>query len=277
MILLKGKDTVQKINEEIRAKIEQDKNAVPVMCFVRIGEKPADISYERSAVKYLEGLGFTTVRKIFPAEISDAEFQTEFSRLNADPALNGIMLFLPVPKGINIKKIAAAIDPQKDMDGISPVNIAKVFEGDETGFAPCTAEAVMEILKSNDIPVSGKKVTIVGRSMVVGKPLSMLMLKENATVTICHTKTTDLPNECKRADILVAAAGRAKMLNRDFVGQNAVVIDVGINVLPDGKICGDVNPDSLSDIASAMTPVPGGVGVVTNSILAKHLMRTIHL
>ena len=167
------------------------------------------------------------------------------------------------------------IDPRKDLDGISPANIAKVFAGDTEGFAPCTAEAVIEVLKANEIPISGKKVTIVGRSMVVGKPLSMLMLKENATVTICHTRTADLPVECRQAEILVAAAGRAKMLNGDYVGQDAIVIDVGINVDENGKLCGDVDFDTITDKASMATPVPGGVGAVTTAVLAKHLARTI--
>ena len=277
MILLKGKEVSDQIRKEIASVLESRKDSIPTLAIIRVGEKPDDVSYERGATKKLRDFGLNVKNIVFPAEIADAEFKNQFARINDDREVNGILLLRPLPKTIDEKAVERMISPEKDMDGISPVNIAKVFSGDASGFAPCTAEAVIEILKRNNIPIAGKKVTIVGRSMVVGRPLSMLMLKENATVTICHTKTTDLPNECKRADILVAAAGRAKMLNRDFVGQNAVVIDVGINVLPDGKICGDVNPDSLSDIASAMTPVPGGVGVVTNSILAKHLMRTIHL
>lgn len=165
------------------------------------------------------------------------------------------------------------IDPKKDLDGISPENIAKVFAGDSSGFAPCTAEAVMEVLRANEIPVEGKRVTVVGRSMVVGKPLAMLMLKANGTVTMCHTRTRDLKGACQNAEILVAAAGKAKMLNGDYVGQDAVVLDVGINVDEDGKLCGDVDFGSLEGKAAAATPVPGGVGAVTTAVLAKHLVQ----
>ena len=151
--------------------------------------------------------------------------------------------------------------------------MAKVFAGDESGFAPCTAEAVIEVLKANEIPIAGKRVTIVGRSLVVGKPLAMLMLKENATVTVCHTKTADLRAACRQAEILVAAAGRARMLDGSYVGDGAVVIDVGINADADGKLCGDVDLESVQEKAAMATPVPGGVGTVTTAVLAKHLMR----
>jgi len=164
------------------------------------------------------------------------------------------------------------IDPGKDLDGISPENIARVFAGDDTGFAPCTAEAVVEVLKANDISLTGKRVVIMGRSMVVGRPLSMLMLKENATVTICHTRTEDLKETCQNAQILVAAAGRARMVDASFVGTDAIVVDVGINVDEDGKLCGDVDFDSLEGTASMATPVPGGVGAVTTAVLARHLV-----
>lgn len=157
------------------------------------------------------------------------------------------------------------------MDGISPENIAKVFAGDESGFAPCTAEAVIHVLKANHIDLTGKKMTIVGRSMVVGKPLAMLALKENATVTVCHTRTKDLKETCQNGDILVAAAGKAKMLDGSYVKQDGIVVDVGINVDENGKLCGDVDFQSLEGIASMATPVPGGVGAVTTSVLAMHL------
>jgi len=273
MILLKGKNTAEKIKSGIARELESLHGTVPAVSLVRVGEKPEDLAYEKSAVKYLEGLGFHVVTRSFPAEITDGEFQNEFLKINRDPSVNGILLFLPLPRTLDSKKITGMTDPDKDLDGIHPVNIAKVFSGDDTGFAPCTAEAVIRILKSENIPVAGKNVTVVGRSMVVGRPLSMLFLRENATVTVCHTKTEDLKAECRRADILVAAAGKAKMLNGDFVKKGAVVIDVGINMGDDGKLCGDVDTDSLEGIASMVTPVPGGVGTVTNAVLAEHLMR----
>ena len=178
----------------------------------------------------------------------------------------------PLPKQICQADIENMMDPKKDLDGISPINIAKIFAGDASGFAPCTAEAVVEMLKANHIEIAGKRAVIVGRSMVVGKPLAMLLMKENATVTVCHTRTIDLPGTCQSGEILIAAAGKAKMINGDYVRQEAVVIDVGINVDEDGKLCGDVDFQSIQEKASMTTPVPGGVGTVTTAVLARHLV-----
>ena len=181
------------------------------------------------------------------------------------------MVLRPLPKQICERDIENMISPDKDLDGISPINIAKVFAGDSSGFAPCTAEAVVEVLKANNIKIAGKRAVIVGRSMVVGKPLAMLLMKENATVTVCHTKTADLPGMCRSGEILVAAAGRAKMIGGDYVGAGAAVIDVGINVDDSGRLCGDVDLDAIQEKASMATPVPGGVGAVTTAVLARHL------
>ena len=235
------------------------------------------MSYERGATKKMENFGLRVQSYVYPADITDADFKAEFTKINEDPDVTGILMLRPLPKQICEKDIEGMIDPAKDLDGISPVNIAKIFEGDDSGFAPCTAEAVIEVLKAAEIPMTGKRVTIVGRSMVVGKPLSMLMVKENATVTICHTRTKDLAGTWRNAEILVAAAGRAKMLNGDYVAQDAVVIDVGINVDENGKLCGDVDYDTIQDKAQAATPVPGGVGAVTTAVLAKHLVRAAGL
>ena len=219
----------------------------------------------------MEAFGLKAQSFAFPADITDGDFKREFARINGDPAVDGILLLRPLPKQICEADIERMIDPRKDLDGISPENIAKVFAGDGTGYAPCTAEAVMEILKANDIDVTGKRVTIVGRSMVVGKPLAMLMMKANATVTVCHTRTKALEATCRNAEILVAAAGRARMIGKEFVGENAIVIDVGINVDEDGKLCGDVDFEAIGGRAAMATPVPGGVGAVTTAVLAKHL------
>ncbi len=275
MVTLKGAEVSAKIKEEVQEFLAGHSGPAPKLAIVRVGENPDDMSYERGAVKKMEAFGLRVQSYVFPAEITDGAFKEAFGRINGDADVNGILLLRPLPKQISEKDIENMIDPKKDLDGISPVNIAKVFAGDTDGFAPCTAEAVIEVLKANGITITGKKVTIVGRSMVVGKPLSMLMLKENATVTVCHTRTADLAGECRRAEILVAAAGRAKMLNGSYVGQDAVVIDVGINVDENGKLCGDVDFDSIADKASMATPVPGGVGAVTTAVLAKHLVRTI--
>ena len=196
----------------------------------------------------------------------------EFEKINHNQEIDGILLLRPLPKQIDEKQIEQLILPQKDLDGISPMNQAKVYAGDDSGFAPCTAEAVVEILDYAGVDVTGKRVTVVGRSLVIGKPVSMLLMKKNATVTVCHTRTADMPGTCKNAEVLVAAAGVAKMIKADYVADNAVVIDVGINVDADGNLCGDVDFDVISHAAAA-TPVPGGVGSVTTSVLAKHLLK----
>ena len=172
-----------------------------------------------------------------------------------------------------VKAIEERINPVKDLDGISPVNLAKVYAGDVNGFAPCTAEAVIEMLDYAGIDLTGKRVTVVGRSLVIGKPVAMMLMKKNATVTVCHTKTKDMAGTCRNAEVLVAAAGSAKMIKPDYVADDAVVIDVGINVDESGNLCGDVDFDSVAEKTSVITPVPGGVGSVTTSVLAKHLLR----
>lgn len=272
MIVLKGAEVSARIKEQVQEELKKLDGFIPKLAIVRVGEKPDDMSYERGAMKKMEAFGLRVQSYVFPEDISDEEFRAAFARINKDEDVTGILLLRPLPKHICEKAIEQMIDPGKDLDGISPVNIAKVFAGDDTGFAPCTAEAVVEVLKANEIPISGKRVTIVGRSMVVGRPLSMLMVKEHATVTICHTRTVDLPGTCQNAEILVAAAGKAKMLNQEYVGKDAIVIDVGINVDENGKLCGDVDFDSIQDCASMATPVPGGVGAVTTAVLAKHLV-----
>lgn len=273
MITLKGADVSAKIKEDAGAALASLGGYIPKLAILRVGENPDDMSYERGAKKKLDSFGLKAESYAYPADITNEAFQAEFDKINLDAEIDGILLLRPLPGHIDERAIENRIDPSKDLDGISPTNIAKVFSGDSTGFAPCTAEAVVEVLRSNEIPITGKRVTIVGRSMVVGRPLSMLLLRENATVTICHTRTADLKGTCKNAEILVAAAGRAKMLDGSFVGKDAVVIDVGINVDNNGKLCGDVEFDSLEGTASMATPVPGGVGAVTTAVLAKHLLK----
>lgn len=279
MQILRGAEVSAKIKEEVleALALTAHTDRAPKLAIVRVGEKPDDLSYERGARKKMEAFGLRVQSYAYPADITDDDFKEAFRSVNEDPDVAGILLLLPLPKQIRQADIAAMIDPAKDLDGISPVNMAKVFAGDAAGFAPCTAEAVVEVLKAYEIPITGKRVTIVGRSLVVGKPLSMLMLRENATVMICHTKTADLKAACRQAEILVAAAGRAQMLNGDYVGDGAVVIDVGINADADGKLCGDVDFDSIQQKAAMATPVPGGVGTVTTAVLAKHLMRAAGL
>lgn len=272
MLELRGKKVSDGIKEYVSKELET-LTFVPKLAIVRVGENPDDMSYERGATKKLKSFGLDVTSYVFPQDISDEDFKKAFKNINEDDEVTGILLLRPLPRTINEKDIENMIDPKKDLDGISPINIAKVFAGDTTGFSPCTAEAVIELLKAYDIELTGKRVTVVGRSMVVGKPVSMLLLKENATVTMTHTRTVDLKKTCSDAEIVITAAGRAKMLNSDYCGQDAVMIDVGINVDENGKLCGDVDYATLDGKASAATPVPGGVGTVTTAVLAKHLIQ----
>lgn len=272
MLELRGKKVSDGIKEYVSKELET-LTFVPKLAIVRVGENPDDMSYERGATKKLKSFGLDVASYVFPQDISDEDFKKAFKDINEDDEVTGILLLRPLPRTINEKDIENMIDPKKDLDGISPINVAKVFAGDTTGFSPCTAEAVIEVLKAYDIELTGKRVTVVGRSMVVGKPVSMLLLKENATVTMTHTRTVDLKKTCSDAEIVIAAAGRAKMLNSDYCGQDAVMIDVGINVDENGKLCGDVDYATLDGKASAATPVPGGVGTITTAVLAKHLIQ----
>ena len=273
MEVLKGAAVTAAIKEQVQGMMEGLEGQPPKLAIVRVGERPDDLSYERGAMKRMEAFGLRAQSYAFPEEINGEDFKEAFAAINRDPDVTGILLLKPLPPQIPEREIEAMIDPAKDLDGISPVNMAKVFAGEADGFAPCTAEAVVEVLKAYGIPISGKRAVIVGRSLVVGRPLAMLLLKENATVTVCHTRTKILEEECRRAESLVAAAGRAKMLGASHVGEQAVVIDVGINVDEDGKLCGDVDFASIDGRAAMATPVPGGVGAVTTAVLAKHLAQ----
>ena len=273
MEILKGLPVANAINEKLIEEVKNLKGPLPRLAIIRVGERPDDCSYERGAVKKMEKVGFRCSTFAFPGDIDNDTFQAEFDKINNDDDIDGILLLRPLPKQLDERSIEERIDPRKDLDGISPMNLAKVFAGDETGYGPCTAEAVIEMLDFAGIDPKGKRATVVGRSLVIGKPVAMMLMKRNATVTVCHTKTADMAGTCKNAEILVAAAGCAKMINKDFVAQDAVVIDVGINVDENGNLCGDVDFADIEGRAAIATPVPGGVGSVTTSVLAKHLLK----
>ena len=273
MEILKGLPVANAINEKLMEQVKSIDGPLPHLAIIRVGERPDDCSYERGAVKKMDKVGVRCTTYTFDADIDNETFQAEFDKINENPDIDGILMLRPLPKQLDEKQIENKIDPRKDLDGISPLNLAKVYAGDESGYAPCTAEAVIEMLDYAGIDIKGKRVTVVGRSLVIGKPVSMLLMKRNATVTVCHTKTVDMAGTCKNAEILVAAAGSARMIKKEYVADGAVVIDVGINVDDEGNLCGDVDFDAISDIAAAATPVPGGVGSVTTSVLAKHLVK----
>ena len=273
MEILKGLPVANAINEKLMEQVKSIEGPLPHLAIIRDGERPDDCSYERGAVKKMDKVGVRCTTYTFDADIDNETFQAEFDKINENPDIDGILMLRPLPKQLDEKQIENKIDPRKDLDGISPLNLAKVYAGDESGYAPCTAEAVIEMLDYAGIDINGKRVTVVGRSLVIGKPVSMLLMKRNATVTVCHTKTVDMAGTCKNAEILVAAAGSARMIKKEYVADGAVVIDVGINVDDEGNLCGDVDFDAISDIAAAATPVPGGVCSVTTSVLAKHLVK----
>lgn len=273
MELLKGVQVANAITEKLQTELKDWEGALPHLAIVRVGERPDDMAYERNALKRMEKVGFRATSFTFSSDITDEVFQKEFDKINENADIDGILLLRPLPKHLNEKAIEQRIDPRKDIDGISPMNLAKVFAGDNTGYAPCTAEAVLAMLDFAGIDLTGKRVAVIGRSLVIGKPVSMLLMKKNATVTVCHTKTVDMPSVCKNAEIVVAAAGQAKMVDDTYIGQDAVVIDVGINVDEEGNLCGDVDLQKVEKLASIGTPVPGGVGSVTTSVLAEHTLR----
>ena len=245
----------------------------PVLAIIRVGARPDDLSYERGIIKRFDSLGIKVKVHELPENISQQEFNSEFAKINSDSTNNGVLLFRPLPESLSDNFAVNTIDPKKDIDCMSPVNLAGVFAGDKESFAPCTPLAVMEMLKFYGIDLSGKNIAIVGRSLILGRPLAMLMLAENATVTICHTKTRNLQEVCKRADIIIAAAGKAKMITPVYVNENSIIVDVGINLDENNKLCGDVDFERVSPVVKAISPVPGGVGAVTTSILAKNLIK----
>ena len=243
--IIKGKPVGDALSDQLKLECEAlVKDGIqPKLAILRVGAKPNDLSYEKGALKKCETIGI----------------QTEVTEL---------------PEGIDENVIKNIIAAEKDVDCFSPLNTAKLMEGDKSGFPPCTPTAVVEILKHYNVPLKGANVVVLGRSMVVGKPVSMLLLGENATVTICNSKTQDLAKVCSQADVLVAGVGRARMVTSDYIKEGAVVIDVGINAKPEGGgICGDVDTDDVVGKASMVTPVPAGVGSVTTSILAKHVIK----
>lgn len=273
--IMLGLEVVKAMKEAMISEIQslKERGIHPKLTIIRVGNRKDNLVYERSAKKRMELVGIDCGILELPEDISQEVLEKQFQQVNADVAVHGILLFQPLPEHLDVEPLKRMIDPRKDVDGMSPENIAKIFAGEETGFSPCTAEAVMEMLAYNEVELSGKQVVIVGRSMVVGKPLAMMMLQKNATVTICHSRTEELENVCKRAEILVTAAGKARVITSDMVSEGVIIADVGINVDKDGNLCGDVDFESVEPKAGMISPVPKGIGSVTTSVLAKHVLR----
>ena len=249
-----------------RAAALTERGVTPCLAVILVGEDPASSVYVRNKVAACEKAGVRSLKDVYPAEVDPAVVFARISELNADPDVHGILVQLPLPKRFDAEAVLEAIDPEKDVDGFHAENVGALMQG-KPRFIPCTPYGVMEMLKSRGVTLKGAEAVIVGRSNIVGKPMAMLLIAAGCTVTVCHSQTRDLAFHTRRADILVAAVGRARMITGDMVKQGATVIDVGINRLPDGKLCGDVDFASASEVAGIITPVPGGVGPMTITML----------
>ena len=272
---LLGKEVTAALNERIKADAEalKAKGVNPTLCIIRVGETESDISYERGATKRCETLGVACEKILLPEDVSQEELLATIDKVNKNDQIHGVLLFRPLPKHLDQSVIENALDPAKDVDCMTDGSMSGVFTGKNVGFPPCTPQACMEILDHYGIDCTGKKAVVVGRSLVVGKPAAMMLIKKNATVTVCHTRTVDMPSVVREADIVIVAAGRAGVVDDTYLRAGQVVIDVGINVNAEGKLCGDVDFEKAEPIVEAITPVPGGVGSVTTSVLVGHVVE----
>ena len=273
--ILKGAPVAKALTERLAARSQElgEKGVTPKLAILRVGERPDDLSYERGATKRAEKCGVAVQKTVLPQDCSQEDLMAAIDGINADGSIHGCLMFRPLPKTLDEAAACAALDPAKDVDGITSGSLYGVFANRPVGFPPCTAEAVVELLDHYGYELRGAEVCVVGRSLVIGKPVSMMLQAKNATVTMCHTKTRDLAAHCKAADIIVAAAGHAGTVGADCVREGQVVVDVGINWdEAAGKLVGDVDFDAAEPVVSAITPVPGGVGSVTTAILRKHVI-----
>ena len=266
-----AKDKTEQLKEQV-AQL-QKQGIKPKLVMMRVGEKADDLAYQRSALSRMEKVDILAEVQEFANDVTEEVFLRQLEENNQSDEVHGILIFLPLPKHLDLKKVKACISPEKDIDAISPVNIARLMNAEKC-FVPCTPKAVMELLSYYNIPLQGKHVVVIGRSMVVGKPLSMLLLNENATVTMTHSKTTNLQELTKRADIIVCALGKSKFLTEEYVSPHSIVIDVGINVDETGALTGDADTEQILPIIKAITPVPRGVGSVTTVMLAKQVIES---
>lgn len=273
--IINGKEIAAQIRRELKERVERlaAQGRRPGLAVVLVGDNPASAVYVRQKKKACQEIGIYSEEHKLPGTISQAELLALVDKLNVDPKIHGILVQLPLPEGLNEEEVINRIDPRKDVDGFHPVNVGKLSIGLPT-FVPCTPAGVMELVKRTGISIAGKKVVVLGRSNIVGKPAALLFLRENATVTICHSRTENVQAECAQADILVVAVGRPKLVKREWVKPGAVVIDVGINRV-EGKIVGDVDFDEVKEVAGAITPVPGGVGPMTIAMLMKNTVDVV--
>ncbi|MBR3034368.1 MAG: bifunctional 5,10-methylenetetrahydrofolate dehydrogenase/5,10-methenyltetrahydrofolate cyclohydrolase [Firmicutes bacterium] len=274
--VLKGMPVAKAISEELKARSEalQAKGVTPTLAIFRVGERDNDLSYERGAMKRAEQTGVAVRNVVLPADVDSETFFEALDGLNHDKAVHGILMFRPLPKQLDGEKARQMLAPEKDVDGCTDGSLAGVFANAKVGFPPCTAQAAMEILKFYGIDPKGKKAAVIGRSLVIGRPVAMMLMHANATVTICHTRTVDVPSITKEADIVIAASGQMESVGAEYLSAGQTVIDVGIGWNEaKGKLCGDVKFEEAEPVVAAITPVPGGVGSVTTAVLCKHVIE----
>lgn len=271
--ILKGAPVAAFLNEKTAEMCLslKEKGIAPCLAVVRVGQRGDDIAYERGILKRCAAVGVESRQLILPENVSEAELIDCIYKLNEDKLVHGILVFMPLPGHINEKSVRKAIAPHKDVDGVTEGSAAGVYSGSGMGFSPCTARAVIELLKYYGVEMASKRAVVFGRSMVIGRPVSMLLMEENATVTICHSRTLNPDKIALEADIIVAAVGKASAIGEEYFRPGQTVIDVGINFNDEGKMCGDADFAAAESIVSAVTPVPGGVGAVTTAVLVRHV------
>ena len=274
-VILKGAPVVAAMNEAnaARSAAQRAKGVVPTLAVVRVGAREDDLSYEKGVMARCAKVGVEVKQFLLPADAAQEKLLGVIACINADPSIHGCLLFRPLPRQFDDRTVRAALAPEKDIDGITDGSLAGVFTNTALGYPPCTAQACLEILKFYGIPLSGRRAVVVGRSLVVGKPAAMMLDRENATVTLCNSRTRDLPEVCREADIVVVAMGKAGAVGAEHLREGQVVVDVGIHVNEEGKLCGDVRFGEAEPLVEAITPVPGGVGTVTTSVLVSHVVE----
>lgn len=274
-VILKGAPVVAAMNEANAARCAalREKGVIPTLAVVRVGAREDDLSYEKGVMARCAKVGVEVKQFLLSADAAQEELLGVIACINADPSIHGCLLFRPLPQQFDDRTVRAALAPEKDIDGITDGSLAGVFTNTSLGYPPCTAQACLEILKFYGIPLSGRRAVVVGRSLVVGKPAAMMLDRENATVTLCNSRTRDLPEVCREADIMVVAMGKAGAVGAEHLREGQVVVDVGIHVNEEGKLCGDVRFGEAEPLVEAITPVPGGVGTVTTSVLVSHVVE----
>lgn len=274
--LLKGAPVAAKLTEEVAARARELAacGIVPTLCLIRVGERADDLSYERGLLKRAASAGVDVRKVVLDVACSQDELMAAIFAANEDPAVHGILMFRPLPTSLDEAAACEAVAPEKDVDCLTSTSLARVFTGSGEGYAPCTADAVMHLLADVGVSLAGARVAVVGRSLVIGRPVAMMLQAADATVTMCHSKTRDLAECCREADVLVVACGRARMVGADCVRAGQMVVDVGINWDESaGRLVGDVDFDAVEPVVDAITPVPGGVGSLTTAVLMKHVVQ----